>query len=208
MGDKGGEMRIRQDEPSEQDAKLTPGEGDEGGSGIGWRSSGCDVASESCSTQESSPARAEMARLSHSPGAQAGAGDCQGTVWLQMKARELEVPRDLLSLLLKGKFFPKGDPSSLPPRLPPTVTRWLSWLKLGSLLSNLGPWSKTLDMCIQGCSDMIGHLGQNVKCLYLDTEINDAERKEGGLAQWNADDHELITSQQGDEAARKPSAKN
>lgn len=55
---------------------------------------------------------------------------------------------------------------------------------------------------------MIGHLGQNVKCLYLDTEINDAERKEGGLAQWNADDHELITSQQGDEAARKPSAKN
>lgn len=63
-------------------------------------------------------------------------------------------------------------------------------------------------MCIRGCSDMIGHLGPNVKCLCLDTEINDAERKEGGLAQWNADDHELITSQQGEEAARKPSAKN
>lgn len=71
MGDKGGEIRIRQDEPSEQDAKLTPGEGDEGGSGIGWRSSGCDVASKSCSTQESSPARARNGQaltLPWSPG--------------------------------------------------------------------------------------------------------------------------------------------
>lgn len=61
-------------------------------------------------------------------------------------------------------------------------------------------------MCISDCSDAIGNLGQNVKCLCLDSEISDAEMEAGGLGQWLTVDRELITTQRDDEAARKCSA--
>ena len=45
-----------------------------------------------------------------------------------------------------------------------------------------------------------------MKCLCLGTEINNPEREEGNLDRQNRADYELITNQQADEAAGKPSA--